>query len=141
MTLKILRAKVCLVGEEGVGKTSLIRRYVLNMLDDLCIRTMGTKVSKKTVALGRPDAGPVRVEMMIWDIMGAHDMRTLLRDEYFRGTNGAVAVADLTRRSTFDEFPPWTEGLGGGAGEPPLVGAVNKSDWAGGADVGRGETA
>ena len=139
MTLKILRAKVCLVGEEGVGKTSLIRRCVLNMLDDLCTRTMGTKVSKKTVALGRPDAGPVRVEMMIWGIMGAHDMRTLLRDEYFRGTNGAVAVADLTRRSTFDEFPAWTEGLERAAGDLPLVVAVNKSGCAGEADVGTEE--
>ena len=77
--------------------------------------------------------------MMIWDIMGAHDMRTLLRDEYFRGTNGAVAVADLTRRSTFDELPAWTEGLERAAGDLPLVVAVNKSDCAGEADVGTEE--
>ena len=77
--------------------------------------------------------------MMIWDIMGAHDMRTLLRDEYFRGTNGAVAVADLTRRSTFDELPAWTEGLERAAGDLPLVIAVNKADRAGEAGVGTEE--
>lgn len=135
MTLKILKAKVCLVGEEGVGKTSLIRRYVLNMFDDLYIRTIGTKVSKKSVDLLRPDVGPVRVEMMVWDIMGSHDVMALLRDEYFQGAMGAVAVADLTRRSTFDELPGWTEGLERVAGELPLVVAVNKADRAAEADL------
>jgi len=51
----------------------------------------------------------------------------------------AAAVADLTRRSTFDEFPAWTEGLERAAGDLPLVVAVNKSGCAGEADVGTEE--
>src|SRR5207247_1110851 len=41
-----MKVKVCLVGEHAVGKTSLIKRYVLNEYDDRYIVTLGAKVSK-----------------------------------------------------------------------------------------------
>ena len=46
-----LKAKVCLVGDAGVGKTSLIRRFVLDQFDSKYIKTIGTKVSKKSIFL------------------------------------------------------------------------------------------
>ncbi|MBI4417089.1 MAG: GTP-binding protein, partial [Euryarchaeota archaeon] len=45
-----MKTKVCLVGEHGVGKTSLIRRYVLDEFDDRYIVTLGAKVSKKELS-------------------------------------------------------------------------------------------
>lgn len=135
VTVKILRTKVCLVGEEGVGKTSLVRRFVLNAFDDHYIHTIGTKVSKKTVDVLRPDGNPVSVEMLVWDIMGNHNIRALLRDAYFGGVHGALAVADLTRRDTLEEVVGWTEEIERVAGDTPLVLAMNKADLTADAQV------
>src|SRR2546426_7045042 len=65
---KTFKFKICLVGEEGVGKTSLIHRFVSGAFDESYIRTLGAVVSKKTVALGSMQGRPVQVDMMILDI-------------------------------------------------------------------------
>ncbi|HLE46454.1 MAG TPA: Rab family GTPase [Thermoplasmata archaeon] len=126
---KQYKVKVCLVGEKAVGKTSLIRRYVLNMFDDRYITTIGTKVSKKEVSLYQPERDvQVRMDMTIWDIMGEKGFRELLKDAYFYGANGILAVADLTRRKTLDELDDWIDGVMRVCGRVPTVIAVNKSD-------------
>src|SRR5207249_3980334 len=50
----LLKSKICLVGERGVGKSSLIRRYVLDQFDDKYVRTLGAKVEKKTMRIDVP---------------------------------------------------------------------------------------
>ena len=52
--IKYIR-KVCLVGDPAVGKTSLVRRYVLDQYDDSYISTLGAKVVKKDVSLRHND--------------------------------------------------------------------------------------
>src|SRR3990170_4859691 len=59
--------KLCLIGGNGVGKTSLIRRFVLDEFDDRYITTIGTKVSKKDVVVENPPS-KTNVTLMIWDI-------------------------------------------------------------------------
>ncbi len=126
---KHLKSKVCLVGEKAVGKTSLIRRYVLNMFDDHYITTIGTKVSKKEVRVFQPEKDRlVDVDITIWDIMGEKGFRELLKDAYFYGANGVLAVADITRRSTLDELDDWIDGVEQVVGKVPALIAVNKSD-------------
>ncbi len=79
--LKNLRSKICLVGGRAVGKTSLIRRFVLDMYDDHYISTLGTKVSKKVVEVPRSEHDlVVRLDLAIWDIMGQPGFRELLED-------------------------------------------------------------
>jgi len=46
---KHIKAKISLVGETAVGKTSLVKRFVLDTFDDRYVATVGTKVTKKTV--------------------------------------------------------------------------------------------
>ncbi len=70
----VLKAKICLIGEAAVGKTSLIRRYVEDAFDDKYISTLGAKVSKKELVLDSP-SGPLNVDMTIWDIMGEKGFR------------------------------------------------------------------
>ncbi|HRU11295.1 MAG TPA: hypothetical protein P5189_01915, partial [Methanomassiliicoccales archaeon] len=57
--------KVCLLGDGEVGKTSLIRRYVLDQFDDQYLQTFGAKVSKKVLELQ-----DVTLTLMIWDVLG-----------------------------------------------------------------------
>ena len=128
-TTKHLKSKICLVGEKAVGKTSLIRRYVLNMFDDHYITTIGTKVSKKEVRVFDPEKDlVVDVDMTIWDIMGEKGFRELLKDAYFYGANGILAVADLTRRRTLDDLDDWIDGVEQVVGKGPIFIAVNKTD-------------
>lgn len=129
--LPILKAKVCLVGDLAVGKTSLIRRFVLNAYDDAYVTTLGTKVTKKTIELLPPGVGtPIRLDLMIWDIMGQPGFRELLKEAYFHGARGILAVADLTRRSTLDHLDDWVDGVADETGPLPTLVVVNKADLA-----------
>src|SRR5438132_621359 len=92
--MKRLKSKICLVGEKAVGKTSLVRRFVMNMFDEQYVTTIGTRVSKKEVHISMPDlAQNVQVDLMIWDIMGEKGFHELLKDAYFYGANGSLAAA------------------------------------------------
>ncbi len=132
-----LKSKICLIGEKAVGKTSLIRRYVLNMFDDQYITTIGTKVAKKEARVFLPERDMlVDVDMTIWDIMGEKGFRELLKDAYFYGANGILAVADQTRRKTLDDLDDWIDGVEQVVGKVPLLIAVNKSDLLSSAQYG-----
>ncbi len=100
---KEYKLKICLVGEPAVGKTSLIRRFVMDKFDDKYLTTIGTKVSKKELVL---DDG-TKVILMVWDIMGQPSFRQMLKESYFYGANGIIAVTDITRKQTLDAMPDW----------------------------------
>jgi len=123
-----MKVKVCLVGEHAVGKTSLIKRYVLNEYDDRYIVTLGAKVSKKELALSPKGGDPVQMDMTIWDIMGSKGFRELLREAYFHGAQGILAVADITRYDTLEDLDSWVESVFRTVGEIPVTFALNKAD-------------
>ena len=77
MTDKIrVKGKICLLGDLAVGKTSLIRRYVLDTFDDKYITTIGTKVTKKRLDIELPDQQKeIDLTLLIWDIMGQYQER------------------------------------------------------------------
>jgi small GTP-binding protein len=126
---KVLKTKLCLVGEKAVGKTSLIRRFVTDTFDDKYLTTIGTKVSKKEIDLERPEEGlTVHMDMTIWDIMGEKGFRELLKEAYFFGANGILAVADVTRRRTLEELDDWIDGVLKVVGRVPILIAMNKTD-------------
>ncbi|MFQ6107118.1 MAG: Rab family GTPase [Thermoplasmata archaeon] len=124
-----LKAKVCLVGEAAVGKTSLIRRYVLDQFEDKYVTTLGAKVSKKEMRIPVPESDmTVNLVMVIWDIMGEKSFRELTKEAFFHGTKGILAVCDLTRYNTLRELDDWVESVFGVVGEVPVIYAVNKVD-------------
>src|SRR5207245_10384202 len=101
MPLEVVKLKVCMAGEGAVGKTSLLRRYVLDEYDDRYVATLGTKITKKSLTVPRPGGGgQVSVDVILWDIMGTPMLRELLKEAYYHGANGILAVADLTRHHT-----------------------------------------
>src|SRR3990170_3177750 len=121
MEVRRMKMKICLVGEAAVGKTSLIRRFVLDDFDDKYIQTLGTKVSKKELSLANPVGGSeLKVDMTIWDIMGQKGFRELLKEAYFYGAKGIIAVCDVTRRSTLDDLDDWIEGVYSVTGRIPI---------------------
>jgi small GTP-binding protein len=67
-TPQVRSAKVALVGAYGVGKTSLMRRFISSEFSEKYHATLGVKVDKKTVSVDGTD-----LMLMIWDIAGAED--------------------------------------------------------------------
>jgi len=126
---ELRKLKICLIGDLGVGKTSLIRRYVLDQFDDKYIATIGTKVTKKDITAVNPHSQrPERISMMIWDIMGQPSFREILRESYFFGAQGALAVCDVTDKDTFGELRYWIKAMTATAGPVPTLVVGNKID-------------
>ena len=122
-----LKVKICMVGDSAVGKTSLIKKFVLDIFDDAYITTIGTKITKRTVKLMEGDREAI-MDMMIWDIMGQASFRSLLQDAYFYGTHGVIAVVDSTRPETLEGIHDWVKAIRQVVGEVPMVFVSNKCD-------------
>ncbi|HMV34139.1 MAG: Rab family GTPase [Gemmatimonadales bacterium] len=88
--------KICLLGAAGVGKTSLVRRYIEGIFSDAYLSTIGVTIARRTVTLGEDT-----INLMVWDIEGETDRRSL-RMRYLRGAAGYLVVADGTRPETLD---------------------------------------
>jgi len=125
---KNVKMKICLVGEEGVGKTSLVRRFVLSQFDEKYLRTVGTMVSKKVVQLGPIDNTMFNLQMLVWDIMGRRDFMSLYKEAYFSRSRGILAVCDMTRPETLDALTEWMEGIISSVGQVPVIVLANKKD-------------
>jgi small GTP-binding protein len=113
--------KVCLLGDGEVGKTSLVRRFVLDMFSDEYIKSFGTKVTKKVLEME-----DMNLTLMIWDVLG--QKASSLHEAYYKGANGALLVCDLTREETVDSLARWRDDLFSVTGEVPIVLVANKSD-------------
>jgi small GTP-binding protein len=116
--------KVCLCGDSAVGKTSLIRKFVVGKYDEGYISTLGTVVSKKTVhTLDSSTA-----TLMIWDISGQKEFKRI-HASAFKNAGGGVAVCDVTRPETIDHLQVWIETMRNSAGRAlPVVVFANKVD-------------
>ena len=123
MAVQEFNKKIVLIGDPGVGKTSLIRRFVENSFSDRYIHTIGTKITKRV--LDFPDLDS-RAVLLIWDIVGQKSLALL--ESYFRGAAGVLAVCDITRDETLKSLDDWVGNLHKVAGEVPMVLLGNKSD-------------
>jgi small GTP-binding protein len=126
---EVWRIKVCLVGYNSVGKTSTLRRYVLNEFDERYIATLGATAMKKQVQLRSQKTGrEVTFILNIFDIMGSRSFREVLQEAYFSGTQGSLAVCDVTRPETLEGLRQWIQAVDKVAGGVPLVILGNKAD-------------
>lgn len=124
----VLKFKVCLLGNPGVGKTSLIQKYVHDFFGDVYIRTMGTKVSRKVIKIeNEKDNKTYEVGMMIWDIMG-QKIQSVLHKTYFKFSKGALIVCDSTRKNTLLDTEDWVNNLFEVTENIPIVFLANKYD-------------
>ena len=107
----------------------MIRRYVLDVFDDKYIATIGTKVTKKDLRAKNPKSGSDEdVTLLIWDIMGQPSFREVLREAYFYGAQGAIAVCDVTSKESLTELRYWIKAMSATTGRIPIVFLGNKCD-------------
>ncbi|TET90425.1 MAG: GTP-binding protein [Methanomassiliicoccales archaeon] len=129
------KIKVCLIGNGAVGKTSLVRRFVLNEFDDRYLYTLGTNVFKKEVMVISSNGQKTKVTMMIWDIVGQRDLWHLFTKSYFKEADGGLAVCDSTRIQTARDLTDWIESLVDVCGSVPVTILANKIDLRGDVEV------
>ncbi len=92
--------KILLLGEIGVGKTSLVRRLVLDELPTDYRPTMGVDLYRRMVT-GLGKGGRESLDLVIWDIDGNYG-QSIFRHVYSKGASGALIIGDLTRRPTLE---------------------------------------
>ena len=117
-----MQKKVCMLGAPGVGKTSLVARFVHSVFSEKYHTTLGVKIDKKPIVLES-----CTLDLILWDINGEDDFQSV-RPAYIRGASGCLLVVDGTRRETLDsavKLGRWAEK---NLGQLPLVLAFNKID-------------
>ncbi|MFW6304504.1 MAG: ADP-ribosylation factor-like protein, partial [Candidatus Saliniplasma sp.] len=86
-------AKILVLGDGAVGKTSLVRRYVEDEFDEDYIATIGVNLKHRSI----DDIG---LDMSIWDLYGQKSMSPGKHSSNYIGAEGALVVFDLTRKTT-----------------------------------------
>ena len=92
--------KIVLIGHFGVGKSSLIRRFVEDTFTEDYKVTIGVHILKKEVKLPKSNND---ITLVIWDLEGNDDI-TNTRPSYLIGTNGFIYVFDMTRPATYQSL-------------------------------------
>lgn len=118
-----LELKLLLVGDSGVGKTSILLRFCDDAYSDTFITTIGIDSKTKIV-----DIDSKRVKARVWDTAGQERFRTI-STQYFKSAQGAVLTYDITSRRSFQSVEQWLEQLRAvGDEHSAMVLVANKAD-------------
>ncbi len=95
--------KVCIFGDGGVGKTSLVNRFLTGLFKTGTIMTIGVNFLLKDLEIQGK-----RVALQIWDFAGEKRFQFLLPG-YVKGTSAAIFMFDITRMSSLTSLNEWLE--------------------------------
>lgn len=115
--------KIVVIGDDGVGKTSLIRRYAEDSFQEDYILTIGAFFSTKKIRIG-----DTIFNLMLWDMVG-QDRIKLPKTTFFKGTSAAIVVFDITNIKTLNiGVTGALDELYQSTGRIPIILAGNKAD-------------
>jgi small GTP-binding protein len=117
----MLEKKICMLGTNSVGKTSLVRRFVHTHFSDTYVSNIGVMLEKKTVR-----TNGVEVGLVLWDLYG-EDKFQKIQFSQLRGMAGYFLVVDGTRLHTLDDALTLNERVAATARVPALL-ILNKAD-------------
>ena len=95
---KAIPCKVVLIGESGVGKTSIISRYMTDSFSSTLGSTPGANFTTKTIFLKNENQS---IKFEIWDTAGQEKFRALAK-VFYKNAAVCILVFDITRKSSFD---------------------------------------
>ncbi|WP_392534852.1 Rab family GTPase [Nostoc sp. C117] len=126
--MSTISKKICLFGDFGVGKTSLIRQFVESQFSDEYLSTVGVKISRKLISFSKKDLYFEKdLQLLIWDIEGSNKFKTVAPN-YFQGSKGAVIVGDVTQPETLNHLQEHIQTFLAVNPKSYIVVALNKSD-------------
>jgi small GTP-binding protein len=114
--------KVLLIGDSGVGKSSLLRRYVDDEYSDSFVSTIGVDFRLRNVRLNG-----ATVRLQLWDTAGQERFRTITAS-YYRGAQALLLVYDASDRESFAHLQRWLDESQRYADQPVVVVVGNKAD-------------
>jgi small GTP-binding protein len=117
-----MQKKICMIGSFGVGKTSLVARYVRSIFSDKYLTTLGVKIDKKALSVDGQD-----VNLMLWDLAG-EDALTQIKPMHLRGASGYILVADGCRARSLEAAIELHSRVEAEVGKVPFTCVVNKVD-------------
>merc|ERR1719253_956179 len=103
--MKVLETKVVILGDTGVGKTSMVNQYVKGQFPGNTTATIGAAFSKMDVVIDN-----WQVVLQIWDTAGQERFRSMA-PMYYRGAHAAILVYDVSQPETLDKLGGWVEEL------------------------------
>lgn len=114
--------KICMLGDFGVGKTSLVDRFVNGAFSGKYLSTVGVKIDTKPVQFGSR-----RIKLVLWDLAGCNPLDGLAK-RHLMGAHGLVVVADGTRPDTLAAAQHIHQQTGLLIGTKPTALLINKAD-------------
>jgi small GTP-binding protein len=118
----MIQKKICMFGASGVGKTSLVQRYVQSIYSGKYHVTIGVKIDKKATSVNGQD-----VNLLLWDFQGEDDEHKI-RSSFLRGASGYLLVIDYTRHETFVTAFSIQKMIENELGKIPFIILINKTD-------------
>ncbi|KIY50824.1 ras-domain-containing protein [Fistulina hepatica ATCC 64428] len=117
------RTKIVLLGDQSVGKTSLITRFMYDAFDNTYQATIGIDFLSKTMYLEDRT-----VRLQLWDTAGQERFRSLI-PSYIRDSSVAIVVFDITNRQSFLSTSKWIDDVRSERGNDVIIVLVgNKAD-------------
>lgn len=116
--------KIVLIGDSGVGKTSLLQRFAEQYFSDTHITTIGVDFKLRTIQVGDK-----RVKLQVWDTAGQEKFRVITKT-YYRNAAGIIIAYDVTNGVSFANTKRWIEEVKNNCGDDgvPIVLIGNKCD-------------
>jgi small GTP-binding protein len=95
--------KICIVGDFGVGKTTLLNQYLEKRFTPNVASTIGSNFYVKYIKISNVKNV---ITLQIWDLAGQAHFKWV-RQEFYKGAKGIVYVFDLTNKKTFESLKNW----------------------------------
>jgi len=124
MSQRKLLFKVVIVGDGGVGKSTMVQRLTTGQFIPQKI-TIGTDLAVEEIQINER----ITVRLQIWDFAGERRFRLFLPN-YSRGATGCILCYDITRRSSFDNLIEWYDIVSNNADNPVIILVGEKLDLA-----------
>lgn len=125
--------KIIILGDSGVGKTSLALRQCRNQFNFHMAPTVGTTHLKTVIK-----ASDKLIELKIWDTAGQEQFASLV-SMYARGANACIVVGSFVDPDSLTNIDTWCQRLHAAGEYPPIIVAINKIDMEEGSPVSTDE--
>ena len=97
---ELLKFKIVLIGESGVGKTCILQRYINDIINPNVMPTIGTTFSTKIIEIKEYNK---KIKFELWDTAGQEKYKSLAKI-FYRNADVCVFVYDITNKNSFNEI-------------------------------------